>query len=30
LSSSIYGLLGSYAVSAELYGVTLKDRKLSA
>ena len=30
LFSSIYGLLGSYAVSAELHGVTLKDRNLSA
>jgi len=30
LSSSSYGLLGYYAVSAELHGVTLKDRNLSA
>jgi len=30
LSSSSYGLLGSYAVSAELHGVTLKDRNLIA
>ena len=30
LSSSSYGLLGSYAVSAEQYGVTLKDRNLNA
>jgi len=30
LSSSSYSLLGSYAVSAELHGVTLKDRNVSA
>ena len=30
LFSSSYGLLGSYAVSAELHGVTLKDRNLRA
>jgi hypothetical protein len=28
--SSSYGLLGSYAVSAEIHGITLKDRNLSA
>ena len=30
LSSSSNGLLGSYAVSARLHGVTFKDRNLSA
>jgi len=30
LFSSSYGLLGSYAVSAELHGITLKDRNLNA